>query len=221
MTLPGPQQRCRGFFLAPRVKLTQTSQPDSQRNVQSGSSDRSPPPPPAGNAKPELASLWAEHYAQLKVLARSRLRMSAQFTLLDTTDLVNQSYLRLLQSGADAMTAGSRGQFFAYASSVMRSVIVDLARERLSLRRGGGELLRLDTQIHDEAGTVDDDPLFVSEALDALQLREPRLAQIVEMRFFGGLTEIEIADALGLSERTVRRDWNKARMLMRMLLDPT
>jgi len=207
------------FFGRRRLKPTLTPQSDSQRNVQTGSSDGSPSP--AGPAKPELASLWTEHYAQLKVLARSRLRMSAQFTLLDTTDLVNQSYLRLLQSGADAMTAGSRGQFFAYASSVMRSVIVDLARERLSLRRGGGELLRLDTQIHDEAGTVDDDPLFVSEALDALQLREPRLAQIVEMRFFGGLTEIEIADALGLSERTVRRDWNKARMLMRMLLDPT
>ncbi len=167
----------------------------------------------------DLSARWSDCYAELKALARSRLRSSSEFTLLDATGLVHQSWLRLIESGASTR-ADNRAQFFAYASSVMRSVIVDLARERLSLRRGSGELLRLDTRLADQASAVDDDPLFVSEALDALHSREPRLAQIVEMRFFGGLTEVEIAELLGLSERTVRSDWQKARVLMRMLLDP-
>lgn len=182
---------------------------------------QTPPDPPDGAGKAALMGLWSEHYAQLKALARSRLRASSPFTLLDTTDLVNQSYLRLLQSGTDSLNGQSRAQFFAHASSVMRSVIVDLARERLTQRRGSGDVLRLDTLMANEAVVGDDDPLYVAEALDALRLREPRLAQIVEMRFFGGLTEVEIAEVLGLSDRTVRGDWQKARVLMRLLLRPS
>lgn len=162
--------------------------------------------------------MWSGCYDDLKNLARSRLRASGPLTLLDTTGLVNQSYLRLAEAGRKTLTVESRAQFFAYASRVMRSVIVDLARERLSERRGGGEVLRLDT----EAGFAlvhEDDPLHVENALTALAQREPRLAQVVEMRFFGGLTETEIAETLELSERTVRNDWVKARALMRLLLE--
>ncbi len=167
----------------------------------------------------QLPAMWKDCYADLKVLARSRLRSSGEMTLLDTTALVHDSYLKLMQSGRVELEARGRRQFFAYASSVMRSVVVDLARERLTDKRGGGEVLRLDTQSMNEAEVDDDDPLSVNDALDALRRREPRLAQVVEMRFFGGLTETEIADALDLSERTVRADWHKARVLMRMWLE--
>lgn len=166
----------------------------------------------------DLSRLWSDAYQTLKTLAHSRLRSSSQFTLLDATGLVHQSYLRLIEAGTTELQAGTRAQFFAYASSVMRSVIVDLARERLAQKRGSGEVLRLDTRMIESAIVDDDDPLFVSDALDSLRQREPRLAEIVEMRFFGGLTEVEIAEVLGLSERTVRGDWQKARVLMRMLL---
>lgn len=136
---------------------------------------------------------------------------------MDTTCLVHESYLKLLASSKSEIGEAQRAQFFAHASSVMRSVIVDTAREHLTARRGGGEILRLDTQNIDQA-VQEDDPLYVDEAVEVLRQREPRLAQIVEMRFFGGLTELDIAQAMNLSERTVRNDWNKARVLMRLLL---
>lgn len=166
----------------------------------------------------DLSRLWGSTYDNLKSLARSRLRASSQFTLLDPTGLVHQSYLRLIESGVTESRAVSRAQFFAHAATVMRSVIIDMARARLAEKRGSGDLLRLDTRIADQTLVDDDDPLYVSDALDALRLREPRLAQVVELRFFGGLTEAEIADVMDLSERTVRSDWQKARVLMRMLL---
>lgn len=169
-----------------------------------------------GDAAPD--SLWGHLYPELKALARSRLRRSGDFTLLDTTALVNQSCLKMLERGRGVLEGRQRLQFLAYASTVMRSVVIDLARERLTDRRGNGGLLRLDMQTTEPGAAVDDDPLIVDMALTELRSREPRLAQVVEMRFFGGFPEIEIAEALGISERSVRRDWEKARLLMRMLL---
>ena len=172
-------------------------------------------PLPAGQS---LEALWGHLYPELKALARSRLRRSGEFTLLDTTALVNQSCLKLLEHGPDRLQGTQRRQFFGYAAAVMRSVVVDLARERLTDRRGNHEVLRLDMLAFEPAAAVDDDPLVIDNALNELRAREPRLAQVVEMRFFGGFSEAEIAEALGLSERSVRRDWEKARTLMRMLL---
>jgi RNA polymerase sigma factor (TIGR02999 family) len=130
---------------------------------------------------------------------------------------VNQSCVRLIESGPQRLDGMARRQFFSYAAAVMRSVVVDLARERLTDRRGNGEVLRID-MLSVEPSTDDGDPLVIDRALTELRAREPRLAEVVEMRFFGGFSETEIADALGLSERSVRRDWEKARTLMRMLL---
>src|SRR5678815_5725087 len=101
----------------------------------------------------------------------------------------------------------------------MRSVIVDAVRERQAQRRGGDlSELTLDTQVADQLPSGGAEVLHVHEALLALEQAEPRLAQVVEMRYFGGYTEIEIADALDLTERTVRRDWDKARMMLLALL---
>jgi len=152
-------------------------------------------------------------YEDLRRLARSRLRPHQTMTLLGTTSLVHEAYLKVM--GSDGLPVENRHHFFAYASRVMRSVIVDYARARAAERRGGdAEHVVLDTLISGQIAAPENDALRVHEALDVLEKADPRLAQVAEMRFFGGLTEPEIAEALGLSERTVRRDWEKARLLL-------
>jgi len=134
-------------------------------------------------------------------------------TLLDTTALVHESYLKLV--GTEGVAVEDRHHFFAYASRVMRSVIVDFARAKLAERRGGeAEKVVLDTALGERLAAPESDVLRVHEALEALAQADERAAQVVEMRYFGGLTEPEIAQVLGLSERTVRRDWEKARLLL-------
>ena len=165
---------------------------------------------------PDVEALWAGLYPDLKQLARARLRRSGPHTLLDTTGLVNDAYVRV--AAAASLREASPGQFLAYAARTMRSVVIDLARERQAARRGGGaETLTLSTAILDGA-TAEDEPLELDRALRQLAELEPRLSQVVEMRYFGGFTEAEIGAALGVTERTVRRDWDKARLLLRAML---
>lgn len=157
--------------------------------------------------------LFAAAYSELRKLARSRLRDGGRSTFLDTTALVHESYLRFLRAGE--LRAADRRSFFAYASKIMRSVIIDSVRERQAERRGGDLTeLTLDTQVSAELPSGEAEVLHVHEALLALEQAEPRLAQVVEMRYFGGYSEVEIAEALGVTERTVRRDWDKARLLL-------
>jgi RNA polymerase sigma factor (TIGR02999 family) len=159
------------------------------------------------------ARLFAAAYGELKKLARSRLRDGGRNTFLETTALVNESYLRFVKSGQ--LRIEDRRAFFAYASKIMRSVIIDSVRERQAERRGGDVTeLTLDTQIAANLPAGEAEILQVHEALLTLEATEPRLAKVVEMRYFGGYSEIEIAEALGLTERTVRRDWDKARLLL-------
>ncbi len=163
--------------------------------------------------------LFAAAYDELRKLARSRLRDGGRSTCLDTTALVHESYLRFLQGGR--LRSEDRRAFFAYASRVMRSVIIDAVRERQAARRGGDLTeLTLDTQISAELPAGEDEVLDVHEALLKLEQAEPRLAQVVEMRYFGGYSEAEIAEALDVTERTVRRDWEKARLLLLAALKP-
>ncbi|MDP3293596.1 MAG: ECF-type sigma factor [Nevskia sp.] len=166
----------------------------------------------------DSAALFRAAFDELRKLARSRLAASAPLTLLDTTALVHESWLRL--SGQQTLQVETRRKFFAYASQVMRTVIVDELRERNAERRGSGEqALTLNTAIGDGVAVDNnDEALQVHEALETLAEVEPRLAQVVEMRYFGGLTEVEIGEALGLTERTVRRDWEKARLLLAAML---
>ncbi len=163
-------------------------------------------------------ALWQAAYGELKKVARARLRGSRPHTVLDTTALVNESYLKLARLGR--LKVESRSKFFAYASRVMRSVIVDLVRERQAERRGGGvSPVTLDTAVVDGGRmALAAEPLRVDDALRELEKVEPRLARVVEMRYFGGLSESEIADALALTDRTVRRDWQKARLLLHTML---
>jgi len=157
-------------------------------------------------------------YEELRRLARARLREHRTMTLLDTTALVHESYVKIV--GTDALPVEDRHHFFAYASRVMRSVIVDFARARLTERRGGNaQKIVLDTDLGERLAAPEEDVLRVHEALEVLAQADVRLAQVVEMKWFGGLTEEQIAVALGLSDRTVRRDWEKARLLLRAQLD--
>lgn len=158
-----------------------------------------------------IDDLLALLYDDLRRLAHRRLG-EARATLLDTTGLVHECFERMRNAGS--VLALDRPQFLAYASRAMRSVIVDHARRRISQRRGGGALkVELDEELTSGAGK-DAEVLRVHEALDALAIHDARLRQVVEMRYFGGLTEAEIGAALGISERTVRRDWERARLLL-------
>ena len=162
---------------------------------------------------------WSAAYPELKKIARARLHAAGGGGPggLNTTALVNESYLRLA-GRVDQLDFRSRGHFYAYAARTMRSVIVDLVREHLAERRGGGAPhVTLDTAL-DHLALADAEPLQVDEALRSLATVEPRLAQVVEMRYFAGMTDPEIAEVLGLTDRTVRRDWDKARALLRTML---
>jgi RNA polymerase sigma factor (TIGR02999 family) len=162
-------------------------------------------------------ALWSAAYSELKLLAHSRLYHDGQSTLLDTTSLVNESYVKL--AGVKTLRIDDRRRFFAYASRVMRSVIVDLVRERRSQRRGGdAPHIGMTMTIADPGAT--DEPLRIHEALLELETLEPRLGRVVEMRYYGGLSDPEIAEILGVNVRTVGRDWDKARLLLREMLGP-
>ena len=157
-------------------------------------------------------------YADLRRLAHSRLRRSGEMTLLDTSALVHESFLRL--HGQAHLDFADRHHFLGYAAKVMRAVVIDLVRARGAASRGGDvEHLTLNTAIADSAGAGHDDEVVrVHEALQALGSSDPRLVQVVEMRYFAGLSEREIAEALGVTERTVQRDWQKARLFLSMML---
>jgi RNA polymerase sigma factor (TIGR02999 family) len=163
-----------------------------------------------------LDRLFSELYAELHDMARSRVRRHAPITVLDTTALLHESYLRLVKVGA--LSVSNRAHFLAYAARVMRSIIVDFARKRLADRRGGGAIeVPLDTE-GEHASTPEADVVRVHDALEQLAAADERLVRLVEMRYFGGLTEDEIAEALGVSTRTVQRDWEKARLLLAIAL---
>jgi RNA polymerase sigma factor (TIGR02999 family) len=158
-------------------------------------------------------ALFAAAYAELHRLAQARLRDGGRSVLLDTTGLVHESYLRFVRVGE--LRVEDRRAFFGYASQVMRSVIVNSVRERMAQKRGSNRLqLTLSTGLAIDAADSEDTILGVHEALENLEKADPRLAQVAQMRYFGGYSEREIADALDITERTVQRDWEKARLIL-------
>jgi len=158
-------------------------------------------------------ALFAAAYPGLQQLARARLRDGGRNTLLDTRSLVHECYLRYVQSGE--LRAEDRRAFFAFASQVMRSVIVNSARDRAAQKRGSGNRpVTLTTGVAESVRDGEDVILQVHEALESLAQVDERLAQVVQMRYFGGYSEQEIAETLGVTERTVQRLWLKARMML-------
>ena len=172
---------------------------------------------PSRGSRESLDRLVPRLYEQLRVIAHRRLGRRPNGGTLETGELVHEAYLKVLaRSGADAP---DQAHFLALASLAMRHVLVDRAKARGRLKRGGacGRVTFDEDRI-----AVDDQPealLQLDEALTWLAGLEPRLARVVECRFFGGLGEEEIAEALGVTARTVQRDWAKARMLLRRALE--
>jgi RNA polymerase sigma factor (TIGR02999 family) len=152
-------------------------------------------------------------YDDLRLLAHAKLRRSAPMTVLDTTALVHESYLRFLRTGD--LQVEDRPHFLAYAARVMRSIVVDLVRSRLADRHGGDALhVTLNTEIAESASVREDEVILVNDALEELATIDSRLVKVVEMRYFAGMSEDEIAESLGVSVRTVERDWEKARLFL-------
>lgn len=165
---------------------------------------------------------FERHYDDLRRLARSRLRRDGGGFAINTTALVNECFLRL--HGIGSLDHAQRTSFLSYASQTMRSIIVDLVRAELADRRGAGvTMVTLDTRLAEAIpGQADGeqllDVLAIDQALTELEKLDGRLARVVELRYFGGLTFTEVAEALGVTMRTVQRDWDKARMLLAISL---
>lgn len=168
------------------------------------------------DARDETArtALFTSLYAELHRIAQSHVRRSGEVTLSATT-VLHEAYLAMSQR--EGLSFPDRNRFFAYASRAMRTLVVDYVRERRALKRGGD--LTFTTLPPDAAGPVEAvDHDRMSAALDALAAVEPGLAELVDLKFYCGLTLAEIAAMRGASERTAQRDWAKARVLLHEFL---
>ena len=148
-------------------------------------------------------------YDDLKGIARRHLSLGAHDAVLDTTGLVHEAYLKL--AGAGKGSWPSRAHFFAFCSKAMRRLLIDHARAGSAAKRGG---TRVQVTLSDDAASVEAeilDILSVEQALVRLEARSTRMAQIVECRFYGGMSVLETAEALSASPRTVEREWARAR----------
>ena len=177
---------------------------------------------------PRLVQEWSEGsqqafdrlvmllYDDLRELAHAHLRRERTGHTLDTTALVHEAYVQL--AGSTGPSWRGRPRFFAFLSRVMRHVLVDYARRRGAAKRGGNavRVSLEDDDVAREPAAVD--MLALDEALGRLAEKDPQLANVVECRFFGGLTDAETAIALGVSERTVERHWQRSRAYLYRLL---
>jgi RNA polymerase sigma factor (TIGR02999 family) len=160
-----------------------------------------------------IDQLFAMLYPELREQAHKRMRSMGNVTALDTTSLVHESYLRLVK--ADSLDIENRKHFLAYAAHVMRSVVVDFVRSARTQRRGGNELhVTLNSELLDSVESPADEIIRLNEFLDELAQVDQRLVSVVEMRYFAALENDEIAACLGVTDRTIRRDLEKARLLL-------
>lgn len=164
-------------------------------------------------ADPE--ELFVGIYEELKRLAHSQLAGRKPRTLC-TTALVHEAYIKLMRGGA---TVQDRQHFVSLVVRAMRQILADAARRRLTEKRGGDlALVTLGTG-HPNGGAAAFDVLALEQAIDRLRKMHDRLAAVVEMHFYGGLSFVEIAELLSLTERTVQRDWTAARAFLERDLD--
>jgi RNA polymerase sigma factor (TIGR02999 family) len=158
--------------------------------------------------KQALAELVPLVYRQLRRLAAAYIRRERTDHTLQATALVHETYLQLVDQ--TRVSSASRAQFFGIAANLMRQILVNHARRRRAAKRGGGNKVEL----HDTAAVVSQpavDLIALDEALEELAQLNPRQSRVVELRFFGGLTEEEIAEVLGVSMMSVKRDWRIAK----------
>ena len=150
-------------------------------------------------------------YEELRRLAEARMAQEGSGHTLQATALVHEAWLRLVKEGDK--TWANRALFFAAAAEAMRRILIENVRRKSRLKRGGGQLVRVDLSEIDLAeNTPDDRVLLIDEALERLRAENPEAAKLVTMKFFAGMTNQEIADILGVTERTVERRWAFAKV---------
>ncbi len=158
------------------------------------------------------STLFATLYAELRQIAQRELRRSGGSGAMSPTTVLHEAYLKLQQRPGAALT--QRGEFLAYASRVMRNLVIDLVRRRQAIKRGGGfEITSLPSSVPElvaDAAELE----RLGAAIDALAALDSALAELVDLKFFCGFSFVEIASMRGVSERTVQRDWEKARILL-------
>jgi RNA polymerase sigma factor (TIGR02999 family) len=157
-------------------------------------------------------------YEELRQVARRALRRERPDHTLRPTELVHEAFLKL---GAADGPWQDRAHFLGVAARAMRQILVDHARRRLAGKRGGGVVATTLEEVGADQGLPPEELLALDAALDRLEQRDPRLRSLVEYRFFGGLSDREIAELLQVSERTVNRDWAKARAWLHKEVYPT
>jgi RNA polymerase sigma factor (TIGR02999 family) len=190
----------------------------STDEISIGNVDESTPPttpPQAGGS--DVERLLPLVYEELRRIARRQLRHEGVGHTLNTTALVHEAYLRL--AAPSHLDISGRAEFLSIAAMAMRRVLIDYARQRTAQKRGGVQMrVELD-DIEVAAEGRAEQLVALDEALTALAVSNPRLARVVDCRFFGGMSQEETALALQLTPRTVRRDWTKARMWLAMAMD--
>jgi RNA polymerase sigma factor (TIGR02999 family) len=148
-------------------------------------------------------------YEELRRLATARMAQEQAGQTLQATALVHEAWLRLIREGD--RTWQNRAHFFAAASEAMRRILIENARRKSRFKHGGGQV-RVDVQNIELAETTPDDKmLLINEALERLEAENPERARVVVLKFFGGLTNLEVAESLGIGERTVDRQWAYAK----------
>lgn len=158
--------------------------------------------------------VYASMYPELLKIARARLRAHQRHTQLDTQALVHESFLRFI--GGQKLEIEDRRHFFTYAAKMMRNIIIDFVRRQQAARRGGDlQRVTLDTGVAAGTGAGDlAELLDIDRAVGDLEALDPKLAQVVEMRYFGGYEDAEIAAVMDVTERSVQRYWVKARAFL-------
>ena len=161
-----------------------------------------------GGDQAAVEALYGQVYQELRRLARGQINRLRGGTL-QTTEVVHEAYLRLF--GRAGLEVGDRAHFYSVSARAMRQVLIDHFRSRQAAKRGGSEAPQTLEEGRIPIAGRGQALLDLDEALDRLAELDPRLAKVVELKFFGGLTQEEIGRALGISDRTVRSDWQKAR----------
>ncbi len=157
-------------------------------------------------------------YTRLHQMAAARLRAQRYRLSLQTTELVNEFYVRF--NNSPQMPFANRDHFFAIAAFTLRRVLIDILRHRHAAKRGGGDIvLSLDAAERLLPAALFPDYLEIDEALEALEQLDPRVVRVIEMRFFADMTEEEIAKALRVSTKTIKRDWQWGRAWLTSYLD--
>lgn len=196
-------------------RVTDPSKPDMTVETIAAS-----PPRAAPDAQTRhIDQLASEHYADLLGIARRELRRVGDDATLDTRAVIHEAFLRLVVQ--EQTSWADRAVFLAAASGMMRRVLLDHLRRRRSAKRGHASTPETLDDALAAGGDRDEHLIALDDALTDLARHAPRLARVVECRYFGGLTEVETAQALDVTERTVRRDWVKARGWLQSMLART